>query len=323
MKKLLKLFTGILMLSSSTNMLVSCSAGSGSYEEIKRPDPVYPFQKKGFEKFQEDKLDISKYVYTYDLIKDVNNAFEIAGYNLDNLNYTVYRNASLLEKSLDDNLLRNGIYKFIVTNKLAPEDELIFQMNVTNSRYLPDIVRTLKLGDINDNRKKTVLMKMMFMNLTLIKFIDEIAEEMLKEDANITIEENEAIINFGDFDKEKRKSFYGEVILEFNIKKSEEPWPGEKDINELAGEDAKNELGVLSSKKPFSIIMQYITLNFASRLDLLGILINDLNIEGAEIKSKGSNKFTATIKTREKVGNDEYPTKLKGTLELIFTYFET
>ncbi len=327
MKKLLNLFTGILMLSSLTNMLVSCSARSGSYDEIKRPDPVYPFQKKGFEKFQEDKLDISKYVYTYDLIKDVNNAFEIAGYSLNNLKYTVYRNASLLEKGLDDNLLRNGKYKFIVTNNLNLEDELVFSLSISNSRYLPDIVRTLNIGEIEDNRKKTILMKMIFMNLTLTNFIDDIAEEMLKDDANIDIEKDKATLDFGDFIKENRNKFYGKIVLNFKINKNFDPWEGEMDINCLAnsgGWNAKDELGVLTSKEPFSVIMQYISLNFAHRLEYLSILINDLDVEKANIKPTPTNpnKYTATILARKNDDSNEYPTKLKGTLKLTFTYFQ-
>ncbi|WP_339020324.1 hypothetical protein [Spiroplasma endosymbiont of Atherix ibis] len=322
MKKILMLLTTISITTSTSFSVLSCKSLS-DYEEISIPDPVYLIKQSGFKGFDSKKIDVKKYIYTYDLIDELDKHLQLAGYDLNNLTWDITRNKMILEKGLEDNLLRNGNYIFIIKNKLNKNDKIEIKQKITNSKYLKDVISKTNLKNIEDNRVKTVLMKMIFNNLNLISRIDDIAKEMLNSE-NITITDKKAILNFKDFDKNNRDKFYGQITLDFDVVGPNPNLPSEKiDINNLAkeaGTIVKNDLGTLTIVSPFQIFSQYVTLNFSNKLQYLTILVNDIDIEGLKITKIDKNYYKAVFETIES-HNNEYKSYLSGKLELTFNYF--
>ncbi|AUB31606.1 hypothetical protein [Spiroplasma floricola] len=322
MKKILMFLTTISMTTSTSFSVLSCKTTT-EYKEIIRPEPVYLIKQYGFKGFDSKKIDVKKYVYTYDLIDELNKYLQLAGYNLNNLSWDITRNKMILEKGLEDNLLRNGNYFFVIKNKLNENDKIEVKQKISNSKYLKDVILKTNLKDIEDNRVKTVLMKMIFNNLNLISRIDDIAKEMLNSE-NITITDKNAILNFKDFDKKNRDKFYGQITLDFNVTGPNPNWPSEKiDINNLAkegGTNVKNDLGILKTVNPFQIFSQYVTLNFSNKLQYLTILVNDIDIEGIKINKIDKNYYKAVFETLKDTGS-KYKNYLTGKLELTFNYF--
>lgn len=320
MKKLLAILTSFFTTSTLATSVVGCDTQWGNYTDIERPEPVYAIRKEGFENFAEDKIDVNRFSYTYDLIDEVESSLVSAGYDLATLKWDIVRNKIQLEEGLEDNLLRNGVYIFTITNTKNTKDKLVIQQKITNSKYLPDVVLNLNIGNIDDNRIKTILMRMIFNNLTLISRIDDIANEMLNSE-NINIGETSADLNFGSFDKNNKDKFYGQVTLNYKIVPYS-PWEGTKDINELAGGDKRNDdLGTWRAEPTrYSVLSQYITRNFATNLQYLAILINDIDIDNWIVTKTETNKYTITLNTISQ-HSDGYKTYLSGTVKLTLTYY--
>ncbi|ARU91318.1 hypothetical protein SCLARK_00655 [Spiroplasma clarkii] len=326
MKKLLKTLASVVFISTTAVLTVSCDKNWIDYIEIERPDPVYAIRKTGFQNFAADKIDVNKFVYTYDLIDEVKFYLTDGGYDLKQLNWEVVRNKMVLEKGLEDNLLRNGTYIFTITNSQNGNDKITIEQKITNSKYLPDVIVETDLKDIEDNRVRTILMRMIFRNLGLISRIDDIANEMVNSD-KINPEADKVTLDFGSFDKENRDKFYGTTTLTYRVVDFTPDWgPGPIDINDLAAKGntvVNNDLGTLRSITPYQAFSQYVTNNFANKLNYLSILVNDIDVDGYKIALDSENGLNAYTLTFNTIANhdDGYPSYLTGTIVLTFRYF--
>ncbi|QEH61373.1 hypothetical protein SCHIN_v1c01750 [Spiroplasma chinense] len=324
MRKLITLLGSLGTIIPISLSTISCSSREPWVETLDRPEPIYAIKKTGYVNFTEDKIDINKFNYTYDLIDEINFYFNECGYNVDDMEWSVVRNKMLLSKGLDDNLLQNGTYTFTITNKLNDNDKIIVQQKITNSKKLDDMIKNTDLGAISDIRIKTILMKVIFNNLNLISSINDIADGMLNEE-NFEINNNQITLKFGDFDKNDRDKFYGELVLTYKIEKFVPEWDGQKTIEDMStffGGKTQTNLDTLKSIKRFDIFTQFITRNFSNRLNYLPVLVNDLDVENMVIKKIDGtdNEYEAMLNAVSAPENG-YTQYLIGSIKLTFTYY--
>ncbi|ASP28137.1 hypothetical protein SCORR_v1c03630 [Spiroplasma corruscae] len=305
MKKLLiKCLSLFIMLSPVATL--SC-ANDMSWNNIERPDPILPISKKGFDNINVEDIEMDRFLYCNDVIDLLNDKLTKGGYLLDALNYDVFKNEQKI--SIDDNLYRNGSYKFIITNKNNKEDEITFYLKITNSLYLSDNFSITDIGTIYDERPSSILMGLIFNNLSMINQLQRIADELrnpnnyiYKSDASgATIEIN---------NKKPTKpptTFYGSLDINYNVsyfKPSEQNIDFPATIKQLVKDNDNNkdvitEMGNISDKTPYGVIMNFIAKNQIN-YNYWSILLNDLDFDKFKIENgKEQYSYTMNIYSKE------------------------
>ncbi|AKU79616.1 hypothetical protein [Spiroplasma turonicum] len=316
MKKVLKLFTlAILMVSTGTS--VACS--NNSYEDnIERPEPILPISKTGFNDIEIDDIEVSKYAYTYDLLDVINNKLLKANYDLDRIQYDIYKND--IEINLNDDLYRNGNYKFILTNKDNQNDTITAIIKITNSLYLQDNFQVTDIGEVYDHRPRSILMSLLFYNISMIKYIQKVGDELTKV-SNYTYNDSLDGVTIQINDKKpesKPKNFYGKLNLTYKINPFDEnngytnikfPATIEKVIQN--GDETKKvitDLGNLSDSNVYTVIMYLISTNSIA-YNYWSLLLNDFDIDNFKVEPKGNNSYVLRLFTKKYNEDEKLPEK--------------
>ncbi|ALD66800.1 hypothetical protein [Spiroplasma cantharicola] len=343
-KKVLVGLSSIVFIPSITANVVSCT--SDKYDDIFRPDPIMPITKNGFEKVNLDNINIEKIYYTDDLLKQIINSLELGGYKEDNLKIQVFKNNS--EISLKDDLYRNGTYKFIISNKENANDNITASIKISNSVHLQDVFKVTTIGNIYDNRPRTIMMALMFNNIDMVNQLSKVGDE-LTDVSKFDYKQNNkgAIIRIKDeVPKQRPESYYGSLDVNYQIT----PFIAEEiegqsfpmTISEIV-KISNNKVptisfGKLEGKDKYTVLMQFIIENL-SNPTYWALFVNDLDLDNFEslpiensanqykirFYSKDYQKMQLPETAQEQ--NGDYDKKAhylndKQGIELTFSYFD-
>ncbi|AOG60087.1 hypothetical protein SHELI_v1c01320 [Spiroplasma helicoides] len=303
MKKLMTIMASISLLISPLSS-ISCNKQENSIDEIERPAPILPIQKKGFEKVKVDSINIQKITYNIDFYNQINDLLTKSGFDLSQIDYQVNKNK--LPISLNDDLFRNGVYYWTITNKNNSEDEITATITIRNSLHLADLFTSLSIGTIHDRRPRTILIGLMQANLGMINMLDQIADQLIDINKYVENDDNHSIIKINDqtpnfSEQAKPKNFYGQInvtyiVVPFNYDSLKKRGISLDELykdNKSSSSSMSLNLGVVNSQNIYSILMVFIIQNFASAVDCWWILVNDINSSNFEPKQdedKGSVK---------------------------------
>lgn len=293
-KKLVKTLAGLVAFSS----FLSCIGCANIKTSIHRPNPILPINKKGFSDVNLDKIEIASLYYNDDLISQINTQIELAGYDMQNIKYEVYRNQNKI--NMNDDLYRNGTYRFEISNTQNFEDHIQATIIITNSNHLEDIFKVRAIGEIYDNRPKTILMALMFYNMNMISKIDLIGEQLEKVENYKYLQEGVNICLNDVIPTNKPTSFYGSIDLLYTVKpfiEDDENFPlNIEKFVELATQNTepKLNLGKLNSTNKYVVLMQFITDNLANP-NYWSLFINDLDLDSIASNEVGQNEYEMRI----------------------------
>ncbi|AKX34030.1 hypothetical protein SLITO_v1c03770 [Spiroplasma litorale] len=313
----------ISLLPTLSLLTIGCGTGS-SIDDIERPDPIMPISKTGFDKINIDDIEIDKFLYNEDLLKVINTKLTNAGYDLNKIDYKVFKNETQI--SMNDDLYRNGNYRFLITNKDNSNDTITAYIKIINSLYLQDNFNITEIGEVYDHRPNTLLNSLLFRNTSMIKYLQKIADELTLLE-NITYYKSEvendvtpfhAKIQINDtIPKEKPKNFYGMIDLSYNIKTFDSS-PGQNNINFPAtfeeiikdGDDKfkiKYSLGNLPDTSIYTVLMYLISIN-SINYNYWPIVLNDLDIKNIKPEyDKEKNQYSIRLFSKKYNGDQKLP----------------
>ncbi|WP_338973008.1 hypothetical protein [Spiroplasma endosymbiont of Panorpa germanica] len=317
MKKILTALASITLLTSSTTTLVACSS-SRNWDDIKVDPPLFDVSVTGFEGTG---LRDIKIVVNQDYLvleNDILTALKDTPWEEEGTTQWSYtkNGIDLKPSELEDfDWTRNATYQVIVKSLIDDKPGLaIYTFDVMNSMHIADNLRTTNIGEIDDDREKTILMALIFQNMNLIPYINEIADQYIETggSGNIKIIKDEktqqsigAIIESGQPGTNGVGTFTGNVEISFQLYPKNPPQTPD-DIETLT---KYPDIGSVQDKRKYSIMMAYIIANFNSKLGKLSELVNDLEVvditdTSAVMKSiPGSLYFTGSVKVTYKIGD--------------------
>lgn len=280
-KKILAVVLGFGLVVLTTSSVVGCD--NTPTDNIYRPDPIMPIVKKGFSNVNLDTIDVQSLNYTDELLAKLNEQLELVGYNLKDLDYQVYKNE--IKITLTEDLFRNGNYKFIISNKLDANDEITAAITITNSLHLVDNFKITTIGEIYDNRPRSIMMALMFYNLEMINNLTKVASELTAVQ-NYSYSTSGALLSINDeVPKSRPQTFYGSLDLKYSVVPFEKEsvatsWP--VSIEQMVKLDndkkvMKTDLGRLDSPDAYSLLMVFIMENLNNPI-YWGLLVNDLDL---------------------------------------------
>ncbi len=343
-KKILVGLSSIVFIPTITANVVSCT--NDKYDDIFRPDPIMPITKNGFEKANLDSINIEKIYYTDELLKEIIESLELGGYKEENLKIQVFKNNS--EISLDEDLYRNASYKFIITNKENNNDNITAAIKISNSVHLQDVFKVSTIGNIYDNRPRTIMMALMFNNMDMINQLSKVGDELTDVNKFEYKKDNKgAIIRINDeVPKQRPESYYGSLDLNYQVTPFVEEEIGGQPFPMTISEMVKisnNKLpttsfGKLEGKDKYTVLMHFIIENL-SNPTYWALFVNDLDLDNFEAQpiENSSNQYMIRFysKDYQKISLPETPEEQNGDydkkahylndkqgIELTFSYFD-
>ncbi|AHI52498.1 lipoprotein [Spiroplasma culicicola] len=308
MKKYLTIFSTIAITSTSASAVVSCT--NNDTEDIYRPAPIMPIAKTGFENVNIEVIDMEKINYTNELLTEINQQLELAGYDLNNIDYQVYKNESQI--SIKDDLYRNGNYQFIITNKNNENDSITASISITNSLHLMDNFKITSIGSIYDQRPKSIMMALMFYNLDMVNELTNVAVQ-LTNSSNYQYTNTGATLSINNEVPTSRPTqFYGQLELKYNVVPFDKDsvnteWPVTiaQMVKLAVNKDTLvTNFGRVNGKDPYTILMLFIMENLANPM-YWGLFINDLDLDNFTAQLIDEQTSTYEMKFYSKSYNDQ------------------
>ncbi|WP_338984856.1 hypothetical protein [Spiroplasma endosymbiont of Diplazon laetatorius] len=343
-KKMLASFSMFAIIPTATLSVVSC--GGNYWDNIWRPEPIMPVIKEGFENVNLDNIDTEKIFYTDELLNQILSSLKNSGYERDDLNIQLFKNGIEYDLKTTD-IFRNANYKFVITNKNNEKDKITASIKITNSLYLQDVFKVTNIGNVYDHRPRTIMMGLMFYNMDMIPQLSRVGNELTKaenyiynQDLNgVTIKINDKIPD------ERPTGYYGSLDVSYNIEKftpsnnDEYPMTIQQMVKASNGLDKpKTELGTLSGKDQYTVLMQFIIENLTNSI-YWALFVNDLDLDNFKaipidgqvnkykmmfsLKPYGESNEIPDLPTDQ---NGEYDKKAhylkdENGIELTFSYF--
>ncbi|AXK51133.1 hypothetical protein [Spiroplasma alleghenense] len=286
MKKILAILASITTLSASTASVVACGS-LNKWDDIKVDPPLFDVAVTGFEGTELKNVKIVKNQEYKVLESEILEALKGTAWEEEDSTEWSYTKNGIELKQEEVEVLdwtRNATYQVIVKSTIKDKPGLaIYTFDVENSMHIADNLRTTNIGEIDDDREKTILMALIFQNMNLIPYINEISDQYIEPGGNGSIEliknpdTQESIgakISSDDLNASDKGTFKGSVEISFKVVPKNPPEKPD-DIDDLTNYP---DIGVVQDTRKYSILMSYIISNFNAKLGKLSELVNDLDI---------------------------------------------
>ncbi|AHI53864.1 hypothetical protein SSABA_v1c04570 [Spiroplasma sabaudiense Ar-1343] len=316
MKRLLAMIATISLTTTAATSVVACS-NWGDWTEIQVPPPKFPVWVSGFEGTSLNKIVVEENQNFEKLQNDINEALKGSHWDApEAVSWSYKKNNVTLEETALENFdwTRNADYQVIIKSNLKEfPGEAIFSYTVSNSMHIADHLRTTDLGTIDDSRDKTILIALIFQNMNLIPYINEIADQYVEEGAVDKIvlkydEDNNAIgavIGSEETSKLNQRTFTGSTEVTFKVVSKVAP----DEPEDIASLVKSSSIGTINDNRKYTIMMFFITVNFAAYLEKLSELINDLDVIN----------ITETSATIKAIPESQY---FSGSVDVVFQVYQ-